>query len=186
MYSDGDAWPCTWNYIDKLCLPPWVKGADFSAARIRDVTHTSLQFPESPEHSLPKLEDWVRRNGFEDPNAPVRILFHAGPFMFFSASILSKFLAYCSDEPPIHDELAISTYMLYLGADYCTYEDFGVFDTDRWLRYRPNLSQAEFLEALNMNLPLAHPVKDNRWIRLCEVREAKPEGNVVSEFCAYS
>lgn len=180
MYSDGDAWPCAWNYIDKLCLPPWRKGADFSAARIRDVTHTSLQFPESPEHSLPKLEDWVRRNGLEDPNAPVRILFHAGSFMFFSASILRKFLTCCADEPPIHDELAISTYMLYLGANYCTYEDFGIFDTDRWLRYRPNLTQEEFVRALDMKLPLVHPVKDDRWIRLYD--ERKSDLNVNVEF----
>jgi len=164
LYTDGDAWPCRDNYIETLCRPPFEDGIDFSAAKLTEITHSSAVFPEWTEYTRPTLVQWLLTLHPDDPAPSLRVIFHSGPFKFFSTSILHSFIDHCSDQPPLHDEVAISTYLHHLGAILRSYEDYKVFDTDRWLRYRPGMSQLEFQEALDKQIPLVHPVKNNGWI----------------------
>ncbi len=172
LVTDADAWPCSADYLSTLCLPPWKAGCDFSATRLRDVTNTSFMFPESATHTLPTLERWVREHGLADPNAEVRVLHHFAPLMYFSREILIAMRKHCGNEPPSHVEKTLGSYALHLGASYCAYEDFKVFDLPAWLRYRPNLDHGELCRALDESVPLVHPVKNNGWVsEYARVRE---------------
>jgi len=164
IYTDGDAWPCTYGYLGKLCLPPWKEGVDFTTPRLRDITHANLIYQGWSKHTRPSLEKWVLNHRLSDPNGPIRILQGFTAFFYLSRELAGRFLEFCCDEPPIHNETALPTYMLHLGASYQSYEDFGIYDVCKWVRFRPNMSHSEYLDAMKNKLPLIHPVKNNQWI----------------------
>lgn len=166
LYSDGDAWPTAPGYLDALCQTAWREGFDFCGPRLRDVTHSSYHFDETQPHTLPGLERWVRKHGLEDPNAPVRILTHLGALKYLSSHLLRRFVELCGDEPPLHNEMALPTYAHYLGGSYCDFDHFGTFDMRRWYRYRPPLEQEELKQAMQEQIPIIHPIKNNEWISL--------------------
>lgn len=162
LYSDSDAWPASRDYLDSMCRPAWTKGIDFYAPRIRDITHSSYHFdPSTGIKIVPSIQRWVRKHDLEDPNAAVRILTALGAVKYYSSAILGRFVDKCSEEPPLSDEMAIPTYMHYLGASYCSLEDLDIMESDHFLRYRPALSRTEIEEAISRHVPIIHPVKDN-------------------------